>query len=382
MRHYWLILLFSLGAWPVGASPDNPTVRVALTLAASSARVQGVGGLSLKTPSGTEVLARYPDQPLTVAGNGTVLVQGTDYGSSALLVPRGGAFYLNGRKYRGYLKAVAQDGGVTLVNYLPLETYIQSVLGGEISGSWPTATLQAHAIASRTYAAYMLTTPRGEYYDLAATVLDQVYPGATAESGPIQRAVEATRSQVLARPEVGLLKTFYSSNCGGHTSDSEPVFFKEKVPPLLGVPDPYCAGAPNSHWTADFNTGKIQQRFTAMGYPVGPIVELGPLSYDASGRIETFRVLDDKGVERLVPGAELRRVLGYRALKGTRTQMEAIEKSGERPVRVRFRGQGWGHGVGLCQWGALEMGRRGMAHRQILGHYYPEAEIQTLPLDE
>ncbi|MBI3924652.1 MAG: SpoIID/LytB domain-containing protein [Armatimonadetes bacterium] len=375
----WLAVLLLLSLVPARAGPDNPAVRVALVQGVESARVEGAGGLSVKSANGAELLARLPATSVPVRGGTGLEVDGKLYGQAVLLVPRGGSFALNGKSYRGHLKAVLENGRLTLVNILPLETYIQSVLGGEINRSWPAATLRAHAIASRTYAAYMRTVPRGKEYDLVATILDQVYPGVAGESASIRRAVEDTRSQVLVRENVGLLKTFYSSHCGGHTSDSEPVFYKEKVPALEGVPDPYCAGAPNSSWTVEFSADKIRERLTIKGYPVATLQEIGPIPRDESGRIESFRVIDVKGVERKLPGAELRRVLGYSELRSTRAQVEVIESAG-RPAKVRFRGQGWGHGVGLCQWGSLAMGEQGFSARQILEHYYPRASIRKLPL--
>lgn len=358
-RFFRLVLLCCAITLPAGAqAPDNPLISVGLARATAAVSVSGSGGLSVKPLNGSTVLERR---------SGTVRLTAADIGEGRLLVPKGGVVTYNGKRYRGYLRALPDSGKLTLINVLPLETYIHSVLGGEISASWPAQTLRAHAIASRTYAAYMMTDQRHPgYYDVAATTLDQVYPGAVGEASAIASAVNDTRSMVLEHSRGGLVKAYYSSNCGGHTSDSEPVF-GPKVPPLQGHPDPYCNNAPNAQWSETFTFDQVAKALAKDGKKVGPIKEVEVLGYDDSGRVKAVRFNE---VE--VPGSELRRILGYRNLRGTRARVEV------RTASLVFIGGGWGHGVGLCQWGAYAMGHRGFSYREILDHYYPEARLVKL----
>lgn len=364
MRIFLILLLLS------GPALADPLIRVALKVDAQSASVSGAGGLSVKPPDGSRVLAREAGS--VSVGRG-VSVNGTRYGSELLLVPRSGVVTVDGARYRGYLKVIDTGKGLTVVNLLPLETYIASVLGGEIDGSWPRETLRAHAIASRTYAYFMMEHPRDPLWDVAATVLDQVYRGASHEGWATRQAAQDTAGKVLANSSGEVLKSFYSSNCGGHTSDSEPVF-DEPHPPLKGVADPFCAGAPNSRWTETFTASELRGALAKGGKPLGELAAVEVLDYDRSGRIATLVVRDVSGGERRLSGAELRKLLGARNLRGTRCKLTAV---GSPLSRITLAGGGWGHGVGLCQWGALAMGEQGYSFREILDHYYPGSHLTT-----
>lgn len=369
MRRFWIfLLLMTLPGW----AQDNPLIRVGLVKQAQKAAVKGSGGLSIKPLDGSKVLESSVDTVWVQPHSNGLTVGSVTVDEGALLVPKKGRFYFQGKPYNGYVRVVADGGKVTVVNVLPLETYIRSVLSGEISGSWPAQTLRAHAVASRTYAAYMIKTPRDRFYDVAATVLDQVYPGAHDTSWSIRAAVDETRSVVLGNPEGGLIKSFYSSNCGGHTCPSEAVFAKEKVPSLRGVPDGYCAHAPNSSWREGFGFDEITKALQKEGLGNGRVVSAKVEGYDYSGRVKALTFVDDGGKQHRVLGADLRRMLGYRKLRGTRAQVSTSSTG------LVFEGGGWGHGVGLCQWGAYQMGKEGVSWQKILGHYYPDARLTKL----
>lgn len=380
LKRFLISCVLMLAAFTAAnAAPSSelgPIARVAVVRQAKAFSISAPGGLKLKSSDGMKVLAKsYQFQVSAGSGSDQIRVGGQTYPSGVMAVG-GSSVSVNGKGYRGHLRLVRDGSGVTAVNILPMEQYIRSVLGGEISASWPRETLKAHAIASRSYAVYMLDHPRHTDYDLAATTLDQVYPGTHGENPTITRAVDAVRGQVLVNSQGQVLKTFYSSNCGGHTADSETVF-DEEHPKLTGVPDPYCLSAPNASWVIEIGISELVKQLKKAGYPVtagSRVKSVEATGYDRSGRIAELVIKDDKGGERRINGQNLRKTIGYRRLKGTRARFSTDRAS--YPQSLIFEGGGWGHGVGLCQWGSHAMGRGGHSYRKIISHYYPKAKIR------
>jgi stage II sporulation protein D len=375
----WLAMtaMFVLCVPAVAQKPDlGATTRVAVVHQAKALTVSSSSGLKLKSLDGLRILAQNQNFRAAVGEkDGEIKVDDHAY-PSGVIVSGGEAVTVDGKRYRGYLRLVRDGAGVTAVNVLPMEQYIRSVLGGEISASWPVETLKAHAVASRSYAVYMLGHPRHEHYDLAATTLDQVYPGTEGEDASIAEAVDAVRGEVLVNGQGEVLKTFYSSNCGGHTADSVTVFTEEEHPPLAGVKDPYCAGARNSIWTIEVPVEEVVAGLAKGDKPItagSRVKSVIATGYDNSGRMQKLVVLDDKGGSREIDGQNLRKTLGYQRLKGARAELSVDRQ--EYPTKLIFTGGGWGHGVGLCQWGAYTMGKD-HDYRAILQHYYPGGHVE------
>ncbi len=301
-------------------------------------------------------------------GSGVVTFRPGSAEKDVLFVPRNGIFYWNGKGYRGYVRVLERDGKMLAINQLELEDYLAGVVGGEIPADWPAATQRALAVAARTYAVYLLSDPRDAEYDLVATDQDQVYAGLNGESASSRNALAATRGLVLRGADGRILKAYFSSNCGGHTEDSEPVF-GTKVPHIGGVDDPYC---PDASWSASFSFATVKARYAKDGKPLGKITSVTVTGTDPSGRMMDVVVKDDQGHEYRDKSQDFRRIMGYRELRSTRCKMTVNGST------LSFRGQGWGHGVGLCQWGALTMGDQGMSYQEILRHYYRGATLGKL----
>lgn len=352
MRSMWILLLILC---LTALAPAQTQARIALQEKGSSVTLDA-DAWTLKTTRGAQVLRK---------GSGSVTFRPGEAQKDFLFVPRNGVFYWNGKGYRGYVRVLERDGKLLAVNHLSLEEYLAGVLGGEIPADWPTATQRALAVAARTYGVYLLSDPRDTEFDLVATDQDQVYAGLNGESSASRGALEATRGQVLRGADGRVLKAYYSSNCGGHTSDSEPVF-GPKVPSISGVPDPYCRDA---NWNASFGFDTLKTRYGKDGKPLGKVTSVTVTGYDASGRMLEVVVKDDQGHEYREKSQDFRRIMGYRELRSTRCKMSQSGRT------LHFSGQGWGHGVGLCQWGALEMGERGMTYQEILRHYYRGATL-------
>ena len=260
----------------------------------------------------------------------------------------------NGRLVR--IGALSGDGTVTMV---PLELYVARVLVGEAEPNAADASLQALAIAARTFTMANIGRHSREGFDLCDTTHCQVWrPAPTAAS---RRAAIATAGQVLlyngAPAEV-----FYSASCGGHTENAGDVWARGALFPYLqGVPDDVHDNDPS--WRLERSLDEIREALTRSGARGGRLEGVRVEARSAGGRV--MRV----GLPGLTPdsmtGDQFRGALGFTELRSTAF---TLERTGD---RLRFEGRGYGHGVGMCVVGAGRRAQRGETAEQILAHYFP-----------
>jgi stage II sporulation protein D len=304
-----------------------------------------------------------------------------------------------------------------VVNFIGLESYLPSVVGSEMPAQWPLAALRAQAIAARTYA--MAQRRPGQLFDLQATVASQVYKGVGAETTSTRQAVAQTNGQVLLY-RGRLIDAVFHSCSGGNTENSGEIWNRQ-LPYLTSVPD-FDQVSPVRNWTKPFEPQELRRAFVE----IDGVTAIEPLVTSTSGRIRQARVTGPGG-QLVVSGAELRRRLGLRStlvrfqpLAPAKPQAmaiavapasDAVEPATAEPAPAprpspgfRFRlpppppplppaaglsgsvqpaaaptlmaiGHGFGHGVGMSQWGAYGMALRGKSHAEILRHYYQGAEL-------
>lgn len=274
-------------------------------------------------------------------------------------------FVFQGRRYRGTFATI--DSG-DVVNTVPLEQYLYSVVSREMPASWPAAALQTQAIVARTFV-LQRSNPRGEY-DLVPSEADQVYTGMDAEHEQTSAAVDATDGQVL-RFGNGFAQALYSSCCGGHTESNADAWGGLPVPYLSGVQCGYCTDSPWFTWTQRVSLAQLTQSLYAQLQPIGEISALALDELDSSGRAHFWTFTGARGTQR-VKAAEVRRALGTRTLPSLLVRTLALTQAEQ---RVSIEGDGLGHGVGLCQWGARGMALAGADARSILSYYYPGTGI-------
>lgn len=279
--------------------------------------------------------------------------------------PAGDGFLFNGNRYRGSFTVLA-DGRV--VNDVPLESYLYSVVALEMSPGWPPAALQAQAICARTYV-LQRSNPRRDY-DLVPSEANQVYGGASSESDPARAAVDATAGYVL-RYGSAFAQIAYSACCGGHTEASSDAWGGSPLPYLQGVVCTYCQESPNYRWSADVPADALEQAFApALGPTNGPVQAVRVASQDASGRATAVQISTQNG-GTVVRGAAFRSALGTRVIKSLRIYQLGMSGGGA----LHAEGGGLGHGVGLCQWGARGYAERGGSVGQIVALYFPGTVI-------
>jgi stage II sporulation protein D len=321
--------------------------------------------------------------------------------------PRG-LLVLKQRRYRGTLVLRAEGEGLQAINRLPLESYLMGVVGSEMPNSWPLAALQAQAVASRTYALQQLRPAAP--YDLMATVASQVYKGVESESASVREAVASTHAEVLMHGE-RLINAVFHSSSGGLTENSGDLWSRQ-LPYLVSVPDD-DAISPVSRWEKTFSPEALRQAFEE----IGGALTIQPLETSKTGRLRRARVIGPRG-ELVLTGSALRERLGLRStlvrfrfepaertsageamadgltppppVLGERSSQEAgsplstaapanlLSLAAPSPaMRLVAEGRGYGHGVGMSQWGAYALALRGKSHEDILRHYYRGAELRS-----
>ena len=282
------------------------------------------------------------------------------------------------------------------MNRVGIEDYLRGVVPLEM-GQRPrgdSAALQAQAVASRSYA-FVRGMDGGGFFDVRATTADQVYGGVDAENELANAAIDATRGLVL-RFQGRVVDAPFHSTCGGSTAAPAEIWrgaaggaylqrVSDQVP---GSERFYCDIAPRYRWTrtlaaAQLNAALDQYLKTYAAVPggkPGTARAIGVASRTASGRVALLDVETERGIFA-VRGNDIRyvmRVPGGEILPSTYFSVEPEIREGAL-ARVTLRGQGYGHGVGMCQWGAIGRARAGQSFRTILGTYYPGTSVGPVP---
>ncbi len=274
-----------------------------------------------------------------------------------------GLVWIGDKWYRGRVLVTMAGGKLAAVNYVDLEDYLYSVVGSEMPTSWPQAALQSQAIAARSYALYKRSRSPSPLYDLDATTASQVYKGIAQEAPSTITAVDTTANQVVTYGGQVIEAIFHSSS-GGHTENASEVWSSD-VPYLRGVED-YDQNAPVFRWQETFSLSDFSNRVGG----VGQVRSIGTPRLTTQGRVATISIAGDGGTQT-VKGSDIRTAL---RLRSTRFTISIDQNAG----RVTVTGFGFGHGVGMSQWGARSLAEQGWSFEQILQHYYQSTAIAQL----
>lgn len=306
--------------------------------------------------------------------------------------PENGSFVQwNGKRYRGELVITATDSGSLVVNRLPMDDYLRGVVPLEIGNrtSAEMAAVQAQAVAARTYAYKHLNDARP--FDMYATVQDQVYGGVDAEN-PLSDTAIASTSDVVVLYNGQPITTPYHSTCGGSTAGVSEVWYDQPDQPYLrpvsdkipGTNNYYCDPSPRFSWTQTYDaTGlrAVMEKYLA-NYTNAPKANLGRITdvreegKTPSGRVAALTVQTESGSYTL-RGNDIRFVLRDPKgviLNSTLFSLSAATTGGG-VSSLTLNGRGYGHGIGMCQWGAIGRARAGQNYRTILETYYPGTTI-------
>jgi stage II sporulation protein D len=305
--------------------------------------------------------------------------------------PENGFVQWSGKRYRGELLITATDSGLLVVNRLPMDDYLRGVVPLEIGNRTAAemAAVQAQAVAARTYAYKHLNAARA--FDMYATVQDQVYGGVDAEKPLPDSAIETTRDVVVlydGQP----ITTPYHSTCGGSTAGVSEVWYDQPDQPYLrpvsdkipGTNNYYCDPSPRFSWTQTYDASRLRavlEKYLA-NYTNAPKASLGRVTAvrengrTVSGRVSALTVQTDSGSYTL-RGNDIRFVLRDSKgaiLNSTLFSISAATTGGD-VSSLTLNGRGYGHGIGMCQWGAIGRARAGQDYRTILQTYYSGTTI-------
>lgn len=377
------------GAYKSGTQQE---VRIALETAVKSGIVSATGTWEV-VQGGDEILqmpnGTMSDFPLAFD---SVRARHTPLGSEMLARSVGGSFLIwNGKKYRGDIAVISTDSGYLVVNRLPMDSYLRGVVPLEIGNRTPAefAAVQAQAVAARTYAYKHLTSTRT--FDMYATVQDQVYGGVDAEKPQSDSAITTTADVVVlynGQP----ITTPYHSTCGGSTAAVSEVWYDQPDQPYLrpvsdripGTNNFYCDPSPRFSWTQSYDAAglrTVMEKYLASYTKapksgVGKITDIREQGRTPSGRIAAMTVQTESGSYTL-RGNDIRFVLRdpRGAILNSTFFSFTKETSGGEVSSFTVNGRGYGHGIGMCQWGAIGRARAGQNYRTILETYYPGTTI-------
>lgn len=366
-RHWWLSILL----WMALVAPAQASVilRVAIQQNVNQVAVGSSTAAVVKDGSGRTLgeLPAMTSYDAQVVPGGIAL----DKWRSSLfwIEPTSKGFvYIGNRWYRGRTLVVPTNKGLTAVNWVDLEEYLYSVVGGEMYTNWPIEALEAQAIAARTFALYERERAHNNpVYDLGDTPDHwQNYEGVKTEAQSTYNAVDATAGQVLTYKNQLILSVYH--NCsGGHTENVQDVWGSNE-PYLRGLPA-FDQGVPdkNCTWSKIFPSAQ----FSGMFPGVGNVNNVQVQKYSPFGSVEALAIIGNKGT-KLVQGQEnIRTKLVLNSAHFT------VSKGAD--GNFTFNGIGWGNGVGMSQWGAYNLATQAKAnHLQILGYFYPGVALTTI----
>lgn len=372
---------------------------------------------------GGEIVLSYGDQDFFNLSNGDNLLIGSANDSNSIVK-------VEDNTYRGYLSLKTNGRELILINYISLEEYLYGVVPREMPASFNMDALKAQAIASRTYTLYNINKHRGEGFNLCDTTHCQVYGGMEGEHERTSRAVEETYG-LVAQYNGQIIDSVYHSNSGGRTRDSEEVW-GGYLPYLRGVDDPFSEGVTSSTWSFSISANDLYQRLRNNGINIGMPLNMEVVERTVSGRVKTIKIVGEYG-EKILSESMYKQVLGagnfrttwfsilgdgastvsweYYTLDASGSskltsikdsyvidgslnnsllnhgKISVMDQDGvttldmEEVFRVDkfiISGKGFGHGVGMSQWGANTMGNKGYDFSSILKHYYTGVEINKI----
>ncbi|MEM0984187.1 MAG: SpoIID/LytB domain-containing protein [Planctomycetota bacterium] len=297
---------------------------------------------------------------------------------------------------RAEIAVESADGEPTLrlIAIVPLEQYVAGVAAAELYASWEREAYEAQCVAARTYALHERARARasGRSYDVLSSTLDQVFEGLTRNE-TAQIAARATRGSVLLDEDKQILRAYYSSTCGGRPSSAAGIwpstgsFAFNAALPLQGLPRACpCEASSRYRWERERSVADVTARLKAWGrekaVPIrrmADLVSIEPVEFNDARRPNAYRVTDSDRKTYLISAEELRTALNTPARGRPSITGKTRVPSGDLSAvvegsTVTLVGRGFGHGVGLCQFGAQSFAKQGEEAADMLELFYPGAE--------
>jgi len=278
---------------------------------------------------------------------------------------------VDGKRYKGnIILKINNRKKLAVINELGLEEYICGIMTKEVSPAWSFESLKAQSVVARTFAIKNLGKHGSHGFDLCSKTHCQVYGGFDSEDERSNKAVYDTAGEVL-KYDGEIINALYHSSCGGRTEDVRNVWSDSKTENpeyLTGVKCGFCEKDKWYNWSASISLKMVCSNLRTYGYKVGDVKKIKTVGRTSSDRVKEVLIEHSKGK------------LWLRSNKFRMAMNPNIIRSANFTVKIKngaayFRGHGWGHGAGMCQWGAKGMAEHGWSYKKILKHYYRAAEI-------
>ncbi len=304
-----------------------------------------------------------------ISGNKSLIIKSDELNLPLQILTEKGFIKLNGMPYRGSFEIISSGGRIFAINHLTVEEYLFSVVAGEIPSSWPIEALKAQAVASRTFAYHhvMDIKNKNNIYDLKATTSSQLYKGASSERKETTKAVIDTSGEIMTYNNQ-IIISFFHSSCGGKTADYKTVWNIKNLEYLHQVECNYCSKSPDFEWEASISMNEIKNKIKKLYKFDGKITGI---SFEReAGRISEVIIKHEKGIIS-ISGNKFRLLFEPKKIRS----LNFVSKKGKSGILLK--GRGWGHGVGMCQWGAKGLSVSGYDYRNILKYYFYNIEFSN-----
>ena len=279
---------------------------------------------------------------------------------------------INNNKFFGKI-IIDPSNDSKIINYLPLETYLMSVVPSEVPLSFDVEALKAQAIVARTYAYRFIKRNERRYdYDVDNTTRYQVYNGYTFFMNPyivrkLKNAVNDTKGKIIVYEDEPILAYFHSNSGGKTISGGEYFGAHSDLPYLISQDDPFSLDYPGDKWEYKISIDDFKKSLN-----INTDLTNDQFIYDKNGFIDKIVILNDTYYPK-----DIRRSIGSKLIRSERFSIELFPEE----KKMKFDGIGFGHGVGMSQWGAQGMADKGFDYMQIISFYYPETSIVNI-IDE
>lgn len=330
--------------------------------------IAGKSGFFIKNERG-KILKKIDDDELVISSYyGSIYLNNERFNEPKLfIIPREGSLTFEDNSYNGYFVLVSDNNHAALINTLDLEEYVFSVLRTESWPGWPLEVNKVFAVACRSYAIAMIMRAKTQNldYHIKNTNAHQTYTG-IHESPVLKKAVQETEGIFLAHKGKPIIAMF-DACCGGIIPAHMRGFNFAQAPYLKRTyPCTYCKSCKIYQWSVNYPSSSLLAHLNAGGRKVK---DIKVTNKDKAGLVHEVSIKTGRGYIN-VSGKKM-----YSLVKGIKSFCFTAQKKGE---NIIFKGRGYGHHLGLCQWGAREMVRKGKSYRDVLQFYYPGTQFMQL----
>jgi stage II sporulation protein D len=354
-----------------GINKVQKNIAVGIIIGATSFNVGSLRGFYVSDASNRKLKLIKGNVSVSCLPKG-IRVENHKLSSHVKIKPSNGIIFVNSKPYKGYLELIKSGNKINVVNILAIEDYVMGVLPKEMDSVSIEIieALKTQAIISRTYAIGNLSRHGRQGFNVCASTHCQVYGGLSGGVGATNRAVQETKGKVLTY-NGKFAQTLFHANCGGHTDNPRYIWqWNHEEPYLKGVKCGYCYKSPYTKWEQEIDANLISRKLADNN--IGKIKKIKIKEKTPYGVAKELEIIHSKG-KTVLNAYKFRIAVDAHKIKSH--DFDSIKTKGD---KIYFKGRGYGHKSGLCQWGAKGMAEKGKTYKKILGHYYPGTKIETV----